>query len=149
MKSSSIFLFSVCFGLYWTRKRVWLISSYFWPFKSSSTEVIFHRGRLPSNQNFQNHFELHLSRPTNVTKQVWLIFSYFKLFRVGVPEAILDVPEAILDVPEAILCKNENKANSAQLGWAGAWAELGNNDFYNLRWPTPYLFYLIQMGSTP
>ena len=70
-----------------------------------------------------------MSRPTNVTKQVWLIFSYFKLFRVGVPEAILDVPEAmlevteaildvpeaILDVPEAILCKNENKANSAQL----------------------------------
>ena len=33
-----------------------------------------------------------------------------------VPEAILEVTEAILDVPEAILCKNENKANSAQLG---------------------------------
>ena len=38
----------------------------------------------------------------------------------------MGVPEAILDVPEAILCKNENKANSAQLGGAGAWAELGN-----------------------
>ena len=45
---------------------------------------------------------------------------------LNVTEAILDVPEAILDVPEAILCKNENKANSAQLGGAGAWAELGN-----------------------
>ena len=43
---------------------------------------------------------------------------------LDVPEAILDVPEAILDVPEAILCKNENKANSAQLGCSGAWAEL-------------------------
>ncbi|MCP4118580.1 MAG: hypothetical protein GY737_24945, partial [Desulfobacteraceae bacterium] len=45
---------------------------------------------------------------------------------LDVPEAILDLPEAILDVPEAILCQNENKANSAQLGGAGAWAELGN-----------------------
>ena len=45
---------------------------------------------------------------------------------LDVPEAILDVPEAILDVTKAILCKNENKANSAQLGGAGAWAELGN-----------------------
>ena len=42
---------------------------------------------------------------------------------MGVPEAILDVTEAMLDVPKAmlevpepILCKNENKANSAQLG---------------------------------
>ena len=33
-----------------------------------------------------------------------------------VTEAILDVTEAMLEVPEAILCKNENKANSAQLG---------------------------------
>ena len=45
---------------------------------------------------------------------------------LNVTEAILDVPEVILDVPEAILCRNENKANSAQLGGAGAWAELGN-----------------------
>ena len=45
---------------------------------------------------------------------------------LNVPEALLDVPEAIMDVPEAILCKNENRANSAQLGGAGAWAELGN-----------------------
>ena len=46
---------------------------------------------------------------------------------LNVPEALLEVTEAILDVPEAILCKNENKANSAQLGGAGAWAELGNS----------------------
>ena len=45
---------------------------------------------------------------------------------LDVTEAILDVPEAILDVPEAILCKNENTTNSAQLGGAGAWSELGN-----------------------
>ena len=44
-----------------------------------------------------------------------------------VPEAILNVTEAILDVPEAILCKNENKANSAHLGGAGAWTELGKH----------------------
>ena len=49
----------------------------------------------------------------------------FSMFPIIITEAILDVPEAIQDVPEAILCKNENKANSAQLGGAGAWAELG------------------------
>ena len=38
------------------------------------------------------------------------------LFRMGVQESILEVTEAILDFPEAILCKNENKANSAQIG---------------------------------
>jgi hypothetical protein len=112
----------------------------FWPFKSSSTEVIFHKGCLPSNQNFENHLELHLSRTTNVTKQVWLIFSYFKLFRVGVPEAILevteailDVPEAILDVPEAILCKTKIKLTQPSLVELGLGLSLAIKTSYRVK----------------
>ena len=44
----------------------------------------------------------------------------------------MGVPEATLEVPEAILCKNKNKANSAQLGLPGAWAEFGKITFPGL-----------------
>jgi hypothetical protein len=45
-------------------------------FRSSSSEVVFHGGRLPDSDNFENHVHLYLSRPKNVTKHVLLISSY-------------------------------------------------------------------------
>jgi hypothetical protein len=46
------------------------------PWRLSSMEVIFHGGGLPNFQHFENCFGIYLSRPTNVTKHVLLIFSY-------------------------------------------------------------------------
>jgi hypothetical protein len=39
-------------------------------------EVVFHGGRLPDFENFENCFSLYLSRSTNVTNHVLLISSY-------------------------------------------------------------------------
>jgi hypothetical protein len=39
-------------------------------------EVVFHGGRLPEFQNFENYFRLYLSRSKTVTKHVLLIPSY-------------------------------------------------------------------------
>ena len=69
------------------------VSELFWNFVWGSTkvsefssfpaisEVIFHIGCLLSNQNFQTHFELHMSRPTNVTKH--FVSNKFRWRRLG------------------------------------------------------------------
>jgi hypothetical protein len=49
---------------------------------SSSSEVIFHGGRLHELQSFENCFGLYLSRPTNVTKHDLLISSYLSHLQV-------------------------------------------------------------------
>ena len=72
-------------------------------YRSSSSEVVFHGGSLPDFRNFQNCVGLFWTSPTNVTKHVLLISSYFTTSPDRWPGGRADAVEM------------ENKANSAQL----------------------------------
>ena len=50
---------------------------YFQLFMSSSSEVIYHGGRLPDFQNFENCVGLYWTSLTNVKKHVLWIYSYW------------------------------------------------------------------------
>ena len=87
--------------------QVKLISSYQ---KSSSIEVVFPGGRLPSSPNFENCWELYLIRPSNVTKKVKLISCLFTTSQGGRPAGRLE----------------ESKLSLTQSSLAGTGAELSN-----------------------
>jgi hypothetical protein len=48
-------------------------------------EVVFHGGRLPYFQNFGNYFGFYWTSPTNVTKYVLIISSYFVHLPIRTP----------------------------------------------------------------
>ena len=91
--------------------QVKLISSYQ---KSSSIEVVFPGGRLPSSPNFENCWELYLIRPSNVTKKVELISCLFTTIPGG----------------WAASRAAGGIKNKAQPSLAGTGAELGNKIYY-------------------